>query len=185
MKDYLSKNPLFLKQTFLPLHVVLITEWLAFVSFTVRRPHYIFVPHERVIIFIFCHFFHYFMLTSIWRKDIYLSHNERRHAFNLSSSRLIERWPIEGGMSPPFWILYRGEGWGILEGRGRYANLRHQNKDETFWLARGLPPTQKHLHVIIHSHLIGRHLTWPSYSFIFSSRMCTSSKVRPRQRGYI
>ena len=146
-------------------------------SFTVHRPHYIFVPHERVIIFIFCHFFHYFML--IWRKDIYLTHNERRHAFNLSSSRLIERWPIEGCMSPPFWILYRGEGWGILEGRGWY----HQNEDETFWLANGLPPhTQKHLHVIIHSHLIGRHLTWPSYSFIFSSRTCSKASA---ERVYI
>ena len=143
-------------------------------SFTVHRPHYIFVPHERVIIFIFCHFLHFFMF--IWRKDIYLTHNGRHHAFNLSSSRLIESWPIEGCMLP---ILYRGEGWGILEARGRYANLRHQNKDVTFWLARGLPPTQKHLHVIIglHSHLIGRYLTWPSYCFIFSSRTCRSSKA--------
>ena len=123
-------------------------------SFTVHRPHYIFVPHERVIIFIFCHFCHYFMLT--WRKYIYLTHNERRHAFNLSSSRLIERWSIRGGGVPtPFWISFRGEAWGIREGRGRYASERGWHILTGQWSS---PTTQNN----IPSDLIGRHVTWSS-----------------------
>ena len=107
-------------------------------SFTVHRPHYIFVPHERVIIFIFCHFCHYFMLT--WRKYIYLTHNERRHAFNLSSSRLIERWSIRGG------VCRRHFGFHLGVKPEEFAKVEvdmHQNEDDTFWLANGLPPPHK------------------------------------------